>query len=388
MKIVERPEKYLFAITAGLILFPYLLYKPSTLFPVNLYMSAATHITIALCVIAGCGIFYALGAVLGRRNRVAVPYMPATAGNFLKFTLWSLTLLSLGTQVFQGFFGLIEYSSGGFQAARKAVAVSGIGVPIRLFIVTVPMIFAVCRPSKKAATWLMAALTVLNVIRAVTMSERNALIEVAAVWLAFFYIYQVKFPRKYIVAGLLGLYLFFAAVLADRLRSQGNEDVDGGHLSSSIAAYYADTMNKYYLALDGKMAYPAVSVLAPITALISPQADGARISYEASISMANQQGYFVAEVLNNPGGLAQDINDFGVVLGHIVIFIKFFVLGFAVVRARTSAYFFSLLPLAVISLLEYPRFNYLHLPFAFYIFIAVNLLWLSSRVTKVALRAS
>jgi hypothetical protein len=216
----------------------------------------------------------------------------------------------------------------------------------------------------------------LNLSRSVIMSERTALIEAVCLLWVYARISNLKLKASVIIGWAFGLMLLFALILQVRLSVQSELGSairpSETTLVQSLAAYYADTTNKYYQALDGTLKYPHTTAFVPFVSLI----EGRRRSIdEYGDYLAALEGFspFVISGLNNSGGLAEDISDFGL-FGFLVVAAKFFAFGFLLTRSGRTYLGAALSVLVLMAVLEYPRFNYFNMPFAAYLaFLAVCL---------------
>lgn len=354
-----------FIICATLIYVPYFFFSQSELFSISLKYDALEHAVYGLLP-ASLVLAAAWIGRNGRQRHLPRPYMTTP---WVRLILWTLLLVSMLAQLTQLVFASIAFLSGGYMAARNAAIVEGIGVLIRLDIILLPVICIVSRRKRKLL-WTLALLALLHAGRAIVMSERVAIIEiicVAWVCLPLMGIYSISF-KKGIVAAICTL-LMFSTLLHSRLDQQsqlgGRFDSTSTSLMSSLSAYYADTMNKYYQVAAGDFDYPGLFFMAPILAITGGEAARAG-EYKALLERLENSSNLVNKGLNNPGGLAQDVSDFGKI-GYFVIFMKFLILSLAWRNRFRGPGLAACAPLVLITVLEYPRFNYLSLPFAAYL---------------------
>jgi len=238
-------------------------------------------------------------------------------------------------------------------------------------IVALPLLAAVLR-NRKVILRLLGLLAIMHVGRAFLMSERVAIVEVVCVaWIVLPLCGVKGIPiRKGAIGGAL-VVILFSMLLSARLDQQsqagGRFDSTATGILDSVWAYYSDTMNKYYQVASGDFEYPGVFALAPVGALLGWE--GARaLDYKSLLEQLESSSSMINSGLNNPGGLAQDVSDFGI-LGYFVIILKFLIMSYIWKRRFSSLVCLALAPLILISILEYPRFNYLSMPFAAYLLV-------------------
>jgi hypothetical protein len=257
--------------------------------------------------------------------------------------------------------------SGDFVSAREAFDFPGVGIPLRSYIVFMPVYFAIS-PMERRPWCLLWAFVFLAVMRSLILSERLSAIEGLVTLFVCASICGVRISFIKVVASGFAVLILFATIHYARMEFQASTDknamgiVDKASLGDSLVAYYADTTNKFYLIALGDLHYPYVFVTDAFSALFQERTEHKRGMNDFLKFDAPGDGS-VNQSLNNPGGLAQDISDFGYIFGSLVIATRFFLAGFCIGKGAFDNRFKCVLPLAIISVLEYPRFNYIHLSF-------------------------
>lgn len=357
------------AIPLFLMSVPLLVYTPLAIFRFKLFLNPIEH----LLFIAPFATVTLFGVALMTQNQSPprrAPLPPSGgAARFLAASAWALWigfLLSYLTLVLP----VLGYLQGDFQSARELMAFPGVGVLYRVYMIALPvLLFYERRPSVRLTLVLSTA--VLTVVRAVIYSERSALIELFAVMAVchYFQVMRVR-PRVALGAGLL-FGVVFVFTFAARIDAQSRRDpanylqqaivADGPVLASinSSAIYYADTQNKAYGLLLGDLPRFYTKRILQVFNIASTRED---IRLGVSYAAENAHTGYTSSALTNPGGLTEDISDFGKA-GVLISAMKFLLAAALMVRAKADRTAFILLPFLLTWALEYPRFNYYYLPF-------------------------
>jgi len=377
-----------FVICAALIYVPYYFFSASDLFSISLKYDLFEHSVYGLLPSA---IILLAAFVASPVGSLARP-KHYRVDRWLRVLLWMLLVLSLVVQALQLFVALGAYLRGGYMAARIAGIVEGVGIIIRLDLLVIPLLAAITK-SRKTTLYILAIAVMLHLGRSVVMSERVALIEV--VCLAWVVLPLCDVNGISVKKGLLGaafIFATFSLLLSLRLDQQnqvgGKFDSNSTTFISSLSAYYADTTNKYYQVAAGDFTYPGRSYLAPVSVVADPGSNRAA-DYKLLLDRLESTSGRINSGLNNPGGLAQDASDFGLI-SYLVIAVKFFIFAIIWKRRYNGIVYLSLATIVLIAVLEYPRFNYLYMPFAAYlalISLALGMLlrYSSRRVNEAAM---
>lgn len=352
-----------------LIYFPYFFYSKSELFAINLKYGNFEHAVYGLAPVS----IILLATYFGGTKKYA--FDPSSISkirisHLSTALLWSILAFSLAIQFTQNIIAIPAFLRGGFAEAREMQLFPGIGLLIRLDIFTLPLIAATTGSRKKVLIAL-AATAFSHLLSAVIMSERTAINEVIFVaWLTLPLLGITGFTTSRLVVAAAGVGIAFSILLSSRLDQQnatgGRFDSSSTTLLESVSAYYADTMNKYYRIKSGEFDYPSTQIMIPIKAILEGK-DSANNGYK-DLLQDNTSGA-VTSALNNPGGLAQDFSDFGY-SAFFFIFFKFYAFAYCWFRRYKNLFMISASPFMLISIMEYPRFNYLYMPFAYYAFIS------------------
>lgn len=358
-----------FLICAGLLYFPYLLFGRSELFAIDLSVGKASHAILGVAVVLGLGISYFVGVGKGDRAKPMVVHrrIGVERGGWL----WLIVALSIVVHVWFLYWGALAYSAGGFYEARRAVEIQGIGSIIRLPLVILPLL-AFADRGRNRLKIVLGLVVVLSAVRAFIMSERTAIVEIVCLAWILVRLDAIHISRKAalitIVAGVFFFYLILSVRLDDQSKYASVAATGSEAFIQSLSAYYADTMNKFYQAVGGSLQYPEMAIFAPIKALIGTRAELKATFADYLAAQASFSSFF-STTLNNPGGLAEDVSDFGL-FGLFVAALKFCAFGFVLARIKTSTWCRALSVIILIALLEYPRFNYIYLPFVAYLGVA------------------
>lgn len=353
-----------FVICFLLLLLPYFFPLESQLFRIELFRSNLFH-ALACSAIIGA---LAMSAFLGFRLSRSAPSKPLEVHRLYVLAAWILFSVALAANVFIAIAGSIAYLQGGYQAARSVLPFNGVGVLFRLYMLAMPILAVSLAP--KRFLLFFATLGIFVVLRATIISERTAMLELAVTAVICLQVGRIKLPRWAFV-GVAGLMLLlFANIFTQRLVQQDRNNIRSVERSALLPlvttlAYYSDTMNKYYLVADGKLQYPFKAWREPLAAFSPNNASIARM--EKLLGETALQTRAIVTIFNNPGGLAQDASDFGLLGGLFFGAMKFALCGLVIGLIWRSIVGLMLSPIAVVQVLEYPRFNYIELPYAFLI---------------------
>jgi hypothetical protein len=373
-----------FALCAFLIYFPYFFFSPSELFPISLKYTSLEHLLYGLLPVGLIVFATYLGGLLGRSSVTSQPsFHLRQVHPLVRAFLWLLLAFSMMVQVIQVLLASIGYSSGGFLEARESALFEGIGVAIRLDIFILPLLSG-CARNRRIFRYTALLIALLHILRAIFFSERTAIVElgcIAWVTIPILGIFTLSIRHVAFVAAFF--LVLFSLILSMRLDQQsevgGGFDSSSTTLTGSLVAYYADTMNKYYLILGNDFRYPGLYILEPIYALVGGS-DLTSMFTDLLKYLESSTGS-VSSVLNNPGGLAQDVSDFGT-YGLAFVFLKFLIFSFCWSMRYRSFLYLAISPFVLLSVLEYPRFNYLYMPFGFILFVTALLAGFALDVTS------
>ncbi|MFG5411444.1 hypothetical protein ABXN37_29125 [Piscinibacter sakaiensis] len=361
-----------FIALALLITVPYLLFTPTLLFPIRRVVAVEVHVVVCLLVLLGIVAATIAGVLLAATS--ATPLKPAfqcggtvATEPLLHVFIIGMLAVSIFTHLSLVLVGGYAYIGGGFLAAREAFIFKGVGILLRLYMFALPLAVLMF-PGRLALIRVAIMLGVLVILRAFLLSERMAMLEfLATVWVVMRlvgYSPPVGLAVKVAIC-VLGLYGFIEWL---RIGLQGSLDnslyeTGSGSPINNIFIYYADTANKFY-----KVVFEGFAYEYPFWNLLFRELTGTAASTDAAGSevfdgLVRSDPDFI-RALNNTGGLAQDFSDFGLYVGPLVVLLKFSLAAFAIRRARTSPIWLAVCPAFVTAILEYPRFNYLYLPYA------------------------
>ncbi len=359
---------------------PLLTYSPFAIFRFKQFLGPFEHLIFfgpfAAVTLLGVAL------VTHRQAHPQRPPLPSQgpAASFLHASAWGLWLAFLASYLTLAL-PLLAYLQGDFQSARELMAFPGVGVLYRLYMVAFPVLLFYERgPTVRQGLLLSTA--VLTITRSVIYSERSALIELVAVLAVchYFHIMRVR-PRDAVGAGLLAAIIFVFTFTA-RIEAQARRDpsnhlhqavvADGPILAAinSSATYYADTQNKAYGILLGGLPRYHTKRMLQVFNMASARED---IRLGVTYASENAHTGYTASALTNPGGLTEDVSDFGVA-GVALSMLKFLLAAAILVRAKANRVAFALLPFLLTWALEYPRFNYYYLPFVAAL-IACSIAW-------------
>ena len=355
---------------------PYALFSPSELFPISRTVDLYDHFLF----VSAIGIFSAAIFTIGRatanliQNKLFCFRYDCTPIHFRLYSsiLWVSIFAHLLAIAMAG----PGFLTGGFIEARDSGLISGIGIPMRLYLLVIPWIIS--SNSLRKLRRELTLLFILILLRSIIFSERLAIFEfLIGVW---FYYYITKTQPKFVnFVKVIGIALVgFSLLQAARMATISGVDekmigiADVGPIDT-ILAYYGDVQNKAYKIFFDNFRYAETSYDAIIrkTNDLGFSEPGAQDRFFFNGLFENRN--FVSS-LNNPGGLAQDINDFDGYLGIVILGLKIYAFSFFIYSARRTPTFQPLAILSVISVLEYPRFNYLYLPYG------VALVWCATTI--------
>lgn len=351
-----------FIICFAMLLIPYFLPLQSQLFQIELFRSNLFHAAAcsAIILVLAASAFLGFGLSRLARNRgLQIDQLYLTLA-------WFLFAISLAANVFMVIIGSIAYMQGGYQSARSVLPFNGVGVLFRVYMLALPILATSLAPRRFLL--LLGAIGVFVVLRATIISERTAMLELVITAVVSLQIGRIRLPRWAVIAVVVALSLLFANIFTQRLLQQDRNNIKAVESSAFLpvvttAAYYSDTMNKYYLVVAGKIRYPFKAWREPFAAFSTSNASSARMKmflYETS-----KQTRAIITIFNNPGGLAQDASDFGPWGGLVFAASKFMICGLVIGLLWRSVGGLMLSPIAIIQVIEYPRFNYIELPYAF-----------------------
>lgn len=360
------------------IIIPYLLPVDYSPFYVPHVLSGWEHLLLSVPLCALIVISFLLGRRAGAASpvddRELLPFMPLVP-------LRALLLFSFAFQAVYVLTAGAAYLGQGFIGARTAVDIQGIGVIFRIY--TVPLVLLAAGGERRPLLFLYLFIEGLLIVgRALAISERTALIEFLITAIVTLRWANVRFkPWHYLLIGSL-LVPAFGFIQSTRLSQQsdanlayiqGNVDA----VLTTLSTYYGDTQNKAYLVWHGMVSYPYLFALDPLYALLDERQD-------FQIFLGDQRlggmGY-INPALNNPGGLAQDFSDFGIVAGLAWCAIKFALCGYVLKRARYVITLMPVEPIFILQVLEYPRFNHIETAFVFYgLLSALTIGWFVRRM--------
>lgn len=264
------------------------------------------------------------------------------------------------------------YVEGGLLDARDKLA-NGVGIFLRLYMFSLPFLFFCI--SRRRAWAVVAIVGVLVLMRAYVISERVAVLEFISTVIVIMRITNFRVKITWVIVGIISIYFAFSFTATVRLLQQNSANQSlvaqgAARTDVSVVAYYADAMNKAYFAMEHPGYLALYNWAAPIRALSGEQVIDP-IYYFAVV--ANGIG---SSELNNPGGPAQDLEDFGFVGFWIVLFAKTWISAFIFEMSRFSYKAVGLFPLFFIRTIEYPRFEYFSFPYATYVlFMAMIILF-------------
>lgn len=347
---------------------PFLLYTPSLIFPINPIVSQEMHFLFMIAF----GIFLFSAVTFGRLMAV---YTGAPRSNNYRSMEWANTpyyrrllfgilSVSLTSHVYVVLVGLFEFRHTGYDGAREVLSIDGIGIFLRLYIISIPILVSIGERGR-TFQYLVRTLIALIIARSFILSERTAIIELLIVGWVTVKILGLPISRNILVAIIMLFGTLFPYILYSRLKYQSDYNIDIANESvlNTTLLYYADTINKFYLTILNGFHYELQSWNALIEKLVSSDSLGSR-DWQAMYESLSDASIGVVRALNNPGGAAQDISDFGAYGGILLIYIKFAMCAFSIKKAQTSLIFLAISPLCILQVIEYPRFNYLYLPFA------------------------
>ena len=359
-----------FYVLGLLLIFPYIIFEATPLFPVRRSLGVMAHLALSIALTLILFFAFLLGTraagkpIMRWSTSNSEPY--SSVGDVAHGWLWSLVLVSLIAHLVLIIVGGAAYSSGSFVGAREDFLFKGVGVFLRLYMIALPMLWVSGRRRNSVIT-VSKIFFVLVLLRALLLSERVALLEFFVVlWVA------VRFSGGVIRPWTLGSAIIIMGLLYAiggwiRLAFQKEYDnhlveLGTGGAFNSLMVYYADPQNKFYRALFDGLRYPGHFYLAFFDEVFGrTYANISAGGAEYDALAASDADYI--KVLNNPGGLAQDVSDFGGPVGLLSTFIKFALAGYVTRRGHSGPISLSLSAFFVMGIIEFPRFNYLYLPF-------------------------
>lgn len=369
-----------FYICLALIYLPYIFFVQTDLFNISLKHDIPTHILFGIAPVLTIffGVYFARSLL--KVKTINFPRLYQSTPKFRLF-ITSLLLICCLVQAIQIFIALLGYLDGGFTEARQQAVIEGIGVIIRMHLVLLP-IYAAIAANKRPVYYFLGYFLVSHALRGFLMSERVATIEIICLlWVVLPICGHQSLSIKKTFLILAPTFILFSALLSFRLDHQsslgGRFDSSSTNLFDSTISYYADVTNKYYLVMSGDLNYPSNSFMTPVYALF-PKLNPSSNDYGETLAWLDFQSKHISTGLNNPGGLAQDMSDFGN-FGLFIVFIKFFILSYCWLNRYRSISYLSISPLILISIIEYPRFNYFYMPFGAYLLVAGVFISLLSR---------
>lgn len=342
--------------TMALFILPYLAYSERNYFYIYRRFDLSSHLLISVSFCAAICMIYKFSV----RRKIATEryYRISKVGIAI---IWISILINTIIYLISIVISLPFLSTGDFMGAREAFDYPGIGLPVRLYLVIMPLMYTFKMKSRSLILWMFVAF---STYRAFAFSERLALIETIVMIVVCYSISRSKISITKIVGTFLLVVIAFSSIHYMRKEFQSTEDQSVESLSfvDSISAYYTDTTNKFYLVLNGDLKYDHKFYNESIRPLMVT-----RHQYKGGMDdflqyRAPGNGY-VNSSLNNPGGFAQDVSDFGASLGLLFITTKFLVSGKFICLALRNPPARGFLAIMIIYILEYNRFNYLELSF-------------------------
>lgn len=361
-------------IMLSLIVIPYFMYERSKYKLIGLFLirpiyTNGQHFIVSACIFAivVCSTYFAIQASKVSRNSFyELNKNSIYVSTFGKIIILFFVSVSIIAHLYLLATSGRAYVSGGLLEARAEIA-NGVGIFLRFYMFSLPLAFIAFRG--KILPWaLVGIFFVLIAARIVVISERMAVFEFIAVLILIVRVRNINVKISHALLALLGIYAAFSAIVEVRLMQQNSSNAKfvgrgASRTDLSTIAYYADTINKAYYASVIKIDSAQMNWTTPVRVIFGGrQMDTA---YQQSIVSSGN----TSSELNNPGGVALDVEDFGVVGAAAALIIKTFLSTIVLERARHSLVAFAIFPLIYIRILEYPRFEYLYLPYAFIVFL-------------------
>lgn len=342
--------------TISLFIFPYLTYSERNYFYIYRKLDLHTHLLISVPFCAAVCVIYIFSArrkiTTGRYYRISKVGIA-----IIWISIWINIIIYLASIVISFPF----LSTGDFMGAREAFDYPGIGLPLRLYLVIMPLMYTFKLSNRSLILWMFVTF---STYRAFAFSERLALIEAVVMIVVCYSISRSVISITKIIGTFLLVVMTFSSIhfMRKEFQSTADQSVESLSFVDSISAYYTDTTNKFYLVLNGDLKYDHKFYNESIRPLMVT-----RHQYKGGMDeflqyRAPGNGY-VNSSLNNPGGFAQDVSDFGASLGLLFIATKFLVSGKFICLALRNPPARGLLAIMIIYILEYNRFNYLELSF-------------------------
>jgi len=357
-----------------LMLVPYLLFTSSPLFPLELVFGPWTHLGICSLLITYLGFCAWLGNGVGKRHLRTPAGVEVTLKH--EIILWCVLATAMAAHVVLLATSGLAFLHGGFTGARGAFLFQGLGVIMRLYMPVVPLLACVTVARKGSWTWLWV-LAFLVLLRAVVVSERLALIEfILTLWVAAKVLkINIRLRHALMASGLI--VLLFTAILTLRVIQSRDSNVRGGGVgftATNTIAYYTDTQNKFYLYSKNGYKLPYKSFLDPINAFVINKAEAYR-ERQNYLNRMGQTSRSILAMLTNPGGLTLMVSDFGVPFGLMLSGLGFAFSGYILARIQAFGLSLMIAPLMVVQIADFPRENYIALPFGTYVALFAVLLY-------------
>lgn len=342
--------------TLVLFIFPYLTYHETNYFYIYRRYDLGDHLLVS---VPFCVAIYMIYTSSARRGIATGRYYRISKTGIA--IIWISVLINIVIYLASIVISFPFLFARDFIGAREVFDFPGIGLPLRLYLVTMPLMYTFRMKNRSLILWVFV---IFSIYRSFAFSERLALIEAIVTIVVCCSINGNRISLTKIIGAFLLVVMAFSYIHFMRKEFQSITDQSVGSLSfvDSISAYYTDTTNKFYLVLNGDLKYDHTFYNESIRPLMVTRQQYKGEMNEFLQYRAPGNGY-VNLSLNNPGGFAQDVSDFGALLGLLFIATKFLVSGKFICLAMRNPRARGLLAIMIIYILEYNRFNYLELSF-------------------------
>ena len=355
-----------FWVLSVLIIFPYMLFQESITFPIQRTIGLFQHLVISVPIVIAMLVSFKFAIICSRHFTPSNTVIGSRSWDQKRILTISLFLMSVsfGIHIYQLILVVPAYIDGGFIAARSEFEKPGIGIFLRLYIIALPL-YAFSEHNIKRYNKIILLLFVLTILRAFFMSERMAMLEFVISIIVCNSIRGEHLSYKSLL--LFSLLIAFVFSLVQFMRFLTQSDIDsklaetgGEGVFNLLFLYYGDVQNKFYQILFFDVNYPEIAWTSLYRLLEFGRQDYRSFGFFTEMALINPAW---VSSLNNPGGLAQDFSDFGLLFGLIALLVKTFFSAFILYAGIKNIYFSPLSVIFYIQLIEYPRFNFIFLPF-------------------------